>query len=545
MTDKKLRFAILARVSTVAQAQRGESLRHQVKVCTERVHVLGGVIPKAFGGIGGRYVSQEHSTLDEERKVLDRLIVDSGGEEWDGIILEHTDRLGRDNFKNKQFYNALRMNGNRFFTCTREFNLYSPSDRLQLGIEGEAAEFFGLMVAEKSIKNRMDRAARGLPSGGRYPFGRQFIWDNDRNGGHWEVDPDKAKMVKSVAAAFLKGESMETLARRNGMAINGLYRILQDHCGDHFTLKLKSRKFPDLKGDYRIECPRLLPDNVIEAVKARIAARRRQLKGHIKYKYLFKSILICEHCGRTFLGHTWPKPPYKKRYKHPYPADMRTKADRERAKTEPHCQAFGYIRAEVVEPPIMEAIFDTVGDKVKRQEAIFAAAGEPSEIRALQEQKATITKQMDAVKLKIKRLLDKVEAGVMKDDDIAQRMAEHKAAQGQLAAQMEKVEDQLAKIPTKEEIDSRVEVLEEQIRHSYLGTRKHFREMSFDDKKRLLDLLFVGAKVSDEGKKPGIYLKKTQWGISYLIRGIFKEPISDYLGKDAISNEITSRDKMQ
>ena len=116
------------------------------------------------------------------------------------------------------------------------------------------------------------------------------------------------------------------------------------------------------------------------------------------------------------------------------------------------------------------------------------------------------------MKGKIKRLLDAVESGSLDQGDITQRMAEHRLAKGTLEAQIEKIEDQLAKLPTREEVKSRAEAMEEEIKHTYLGSRGHLSEMSFEEKRRLLDLLFVNTTPDEGGKKPGIYLKRTRWG---------------------------------
>jgi hypothetical protein len=140
------------------------------------------------------------------------------------------------------------------------------------------------------------------------------------------------------------------------------------------------------------------------------------------------------------------------------------------------------------------------------------------------------------VKGKIKRLLDAVESGSLDQGDITQRMAEHRLAKGTLEAQIEKIEDQLSKLPTREEVKSRVEEMEGEIRHTYFGSKKRLSEMSFEEKRRLLDLLFVNTTPDEGGKKPGIYLKRTRWGVRYIIRGIFKEPITEIMDSGIIRN---------
>lgn len=60
------------------------------------------------------------------------------------------------------------------------------------------------------------------------------------------------------------------------------------------------------------------------------------------------------------------------------------------------------------------------------------------------------------------------------------------------------------------------------IEHSYLGTEEHFAEMSFEDKKRMLKVLFDGRDL--EGRRYGIYLEKKPGGeVHFTIRGNFPE----------------------
>jgi|MudIll2142460700_1097286.scaffolds.fasta_scaffold36410_3 hypothetical protein len=61
--------------------------------------------------------------------------------------------------------------------------------------------------------------------------------------------------------------------------------------------------------------------------------------------------------------------------------------------------------------------------------------------------------------------------------------------------------------------------MDEQIT-DYYGAKKSLSKMSFDDKKKLLDLLFVDAQVDREEKAPGIYLERMPWGTKYRILGL-------------------------
>ena len=117
-----LRFAPLIRVSTEAQAQKGESLRTQTAQIKQYVKSLKGTIPEYCW----KYSGQEHATPEYERAKLEQLLEDSSKDIFDAVIVCDASRWSRDNLQNKKGLEVLQTNGIRFFIGTTEFNLYTP-----------------------------------------------------------------------------------------------------------------------------------------------------------------------------------------------------------------------------------------------------------------------------------------------------------------------------------------------------------------------------------------------------------------------------------
>ena len=75
---------------------------------------MGGRIPESCW----KYSGQEHATPDQERAKMDMLLLDSGKDIFDAVIVADTSRWSRDNLKSKQGLKVLKANGIRFFVLT-------------------------------------------------------------------------------------------------------------------------------------------------------------------------------------------------------------------------------------------------------------------------------------------------------------------------------------------------------------------------------------------------------------------------------------------
>jgi DNA invertase Pin-like site-specific DNA recombinase len=148
MTSKQLRFAPLIRVSTESQERKGESLRTQREQILRYVKSLRGTIPEHCW----TYSGQEHATPDQERRILDELLKDAPHGLFDAVIVCDASRWSRDNRRSKVGLDILMKNSIRFFVGTVEYDLYSPEQRLFLGMATEINEFY---AASQNLKSHI------------------------------------------------------------------------------------------------------------------------------------------------------------------------------------------------------------------------------------------------------------------------------------------------------------------------------------------------------------------------------------------------------
>ncbi len=167
--SKPLRFAVLIRVSTEKQKQKGESLRTQESQTKDAVAQLGGTINRSYGG-------QEHATAGWERKQLDQLLEDAERPQrpFDAVMVTHPDRWSRDNVRSQTGLEALQGNGVRFFVLTQEQDLYDPTARLMLALAASIGSYQAGLQSKKSLETRIHKAKRGWPTCGKLPYGRTF-----------------------------------------------------------------------------------------------------------------------------------------------------------------------------------------------------------------------------------------------------------------------------------------------------------------------------------------------------------------------------------
>lgn len=168
MKDTKgLRFGALTRVSTETQAAKGESLLTQRKDIERSVKFLNGHVVEWYEG-------QEHATVNEDRKILDRVLEGAAKGDFNAFIVTGVDRLGRDTVVLKKCLRHLQRYKVALFINTQKQDLNNPETIFTLGIFGEVAELYGAQQARKSLLNRIERTKRGWHTAGSLPYGRKL-----------------------------------------------------------------------------------------------------------------------------------------------------------------------------------------------------------------------------------------------------------------------------------------------------------------------------------------------------------------------------------
>jgi len=506
MDEQPLRFAPLIRVSTEKQAARGESLRTQKKQIIQYVELLGGVIPEHCW----KYSGQEHATAEWERRKLNQLLTDSGRDLFDAVIVCDVSRWARDSKKSKEGTDILKKNGIRFYIGTSESDLYNPDHILFLCMATGFSEFQANTQSMKSITNRIERAKQGLPATGKWPSGRTFI------DGKWGIVTEFQNKILRAAEMIIGGTPLKQTSEVLGINRAGMRQTLLERCGDTWHQNFRADRFK-INESIPTKVPRLLPDDMIQAVKLRLQQNKTIFHGQIKNKYLLGRMILCGHCGNALFGQTSKGKQY---YRHA------------------NCAHFTNIPAAFVEDAVMVHLFSFFGNRAAMEKAIQAAIPDFGEIDKLETNKGEMDQEIKQIKTDRDRLLDLALKGVIEDSDLKEKMTRLRERESLLKDQIAGIKQKLCNIPSAETVGQKADLLKSHIESIY-SSGLEFAEMDFDEKRKLLQLAFTGQDPDET--RPGVYITKdgeNDW--SFEIKGVIPgTTIRDFLPLEAWrANEI-------
>jgi DNA invertase Pin-like site-specific DNA recombinase len=499
--NNPLRFAPIIRVSTEKQAMQGESLRTQKKQIIKCVDQWGGTIPDHCW----QYSGQEHATPEWERKKLDKLLADSDKDLFDAVICIDASRWSRDNRKSREGLDILRRNGIQFFVGTTEYDLYNPEHTFYLGISGELNEFQAKQQSLKSVLNRIEMAKRGIPVAGRLPSGRTF----DKKTEKWGIDREYQKKIELAADMYLDGHGLKNIAKMLKISRTNLRKTLLERCGDKTTVTFDVPRFK-IYESISIKIPPLLPQDTIDAIKAKMEANKTVHHAFIKNRYLMSRAILCGHCLRALYGDTRGANQY---YVHPKKTD---------------CKHFSKVPAAFIEDAVMVHLFTFFGNKSAMEEAIKSAVPDYSEIEKLKIHKIEMEQEIKKIQTAKDRLLDLAEKGAILESDIKERMTINREREYLLNAEIDSINTKLENVPSEKVIKRKADLLKCTIESIY-SSGLEFSRMSFEEKRKLIQIAFSGR--DHDGSRAGVYIKKdgaAEW--SFTIKGVFSgATISDYL----------------
>jgi DNA invertase Pin-like site-specific DNA recombinase len=493
---KRLRFAALVRVSTEQQEKTGESLATQRNQNERSVAHLGGVIVAWYGG-------QEHATPGYEKNEIDRLVTDSQKNLFDAVIVTDPDRWSRDNVSSQHGLDSFKRNEIKFFTGTQERDLFNQNDMLFLGMSAVIGRYFAANQKRKSIENRINRAKRGIPTGGKLPYGRIFERTENRQDGKWKIDTEKQRLIKDAAKRYLAGGAIVDLAAEYGMNASNLHKILVKVSGSVWQLEFDSDEL-NIHETVPMTIPPLLDENTIVAIHAKIEANRTFTHGHIKHRYLFARMISCAHCGYAMFGQTNHNG--KRYYRHAHAA-----RDREC----PGAIKKAWISADVIENAVMRHLFEMFGNPSAVQKAIQKATPDSEKMRELVGRQNSIADDLKKIEQARTRILDLVEKDVISEKDAFKKLTELKEREAKLNEERARLIDELAHVPSSEdvrkfsqEIGGRIlQYTNATLQAKIMHLNEVFEEMPYDEKRELCQKVFGGKTV--EGKRMGVWMS---WG---------------------------------
>jgi hypothetical protein len=216
-------------------------------------------------------------------------------------------------------------------------------------------------------------------------------------------------------------------------------------------------------------------------------------------------MIFCGHCGYALFGQFNNK---KKYYRHPQQRG---------------CKNLSIIPADIIDDAVVAHLFETFGDRVKMEQAAKDAIPDLREAKLLKAQLRKNNKELEKINRAKNNLLDKVEKDIIEDEDLRDRFQRHKERENLIKSENETIQYKLSSIPTEREITLKTQLLL-RTKQSYYFTEKHLNEMTFENKRELLQNIFSGTDT--DGKRFGVYVEKKSKDVwIYQVKGVLIDEV--------------------
>jgi len=460
MAKKKLRFAALIRVSTDKQEKQGESLRTQRRDQEQAIKVCEGVVAEWFGG-------QEHATPGWEHSEVERLIQYCENGHANAVMVHHADRWSRDNAASKRGLERLKQSGVRFFVLGIEYDLHDPTARFYLGISAEIGEYQAATQKKKSLENRIARAKRGVPTGGKLPYGRTFHKATET----WDVDPEKKAFIEEVAKRYLAGESMEKLAAEYGVNHPNLNKTLMQRCGPQWEVVFKpdGMVVRDKPLVVPMAVPELLPARLRDALRKHSRANKTYQHGVIKHEHLLRRVVFCAHCGHAMFGQENKGNRYYRHRNKACPCPLQS------------------VPADVLEETVMLHLWAAFGNAARLAAAVDAARPDKEKQEQYMQQRQRVVGELDKLKRGRERVLALVANGTIREDEAIEQLGKSNRKLEQLTNDRERLDAALRDAPDPEVTRQRAEAVA-----AVVAGHGGYEAMTYEEKRQLVEMVFGG-----------------------------------------------------
>ena len=453
------RAAGYIRVSTVAQAEEGESLDVQRESINQFCKKEGYELVEIYAdeGISGGNV--------KDRFALLQCIDDAKKGEFSKVIIHRLSRFGRNARELLENNETLVQANIELHSISENIDFGNKYGKAMLGMFAVMAELDREIIRETNLEGRISKAKKKIPTAGKYPYGRTY----DGKAGKWVLDKEAKQKIEYVVEEYLAGGQLFELAKTIPMSLNNLYTTLKDKCGDTWRIEFEGHE------PIEFEIPRLLEDDVIEKVRERLSFNHKYNRKDIK-TYLLSGFIRCEACGRSLTGQT-----QKQKYSYYiHPGARHT-----------GCDAFTTIPLEPIEHAVFETIIENFADVPSFEKAIADSLPNEEYRKTL---KSNIEHKEQQLK-RVKRDLDKLVEAYL-DETLEKSTIKNK--EQELLKIKESIENQLPieqkhykSLPDINTVKEEADLRRRRLLEKYSGEQR-LQNMTFEDKRLLLHWLFDG-----------------------------------------------------
>ena len=329
VTTMTMRAAIYARYSS--ENQRAASIDDQIEICRRHIASLA-------WEMGAVFTDAAVSGASAFRPGLSALAAAAERREFDVLVCESLDRLGRNLADVARFYDRLEFLG----IGLHGVSTGGPITRVHIGLLGTMAQLQLSDLRDKTRRGLLGRVRAGRSAGGlAYGYAAVPPAPGSSEAGERRIIQEEAEIVRRIFRAFAAGESPRQIARQlnaegvpgpggrpwgdttirgqaargTGILNNTLYvgRLEWNRCSyvkDPSTGRRVARVNPE-RARERTEVPalRIVDEALWRTVKQRQAALRETvgptpsgaaLNDARRTRFLLSGLLVCASCGGGF-----------------------------------------------------------------------------------------------------------------------------------------------------------------------------------------------------------------------------------------------------
>src|SRR5215831_8067273 len=194
-----MRAVIYARFSS--DLQRDESIEDQVEVCRREVERQGWTVTKV-------YADRAQSGASRFRPQYQQMIADAERRQFDVLVCEALDRLGRKLADIADLHDRLSFSGVKIHTVAT-----GPVTQLHIGMLGTMAQLYLSDLREKVWRGQLGRARQGRIPGG-VAYGYEGVAERDTSGaGRRRIKDAEAAIVRQIFQDYAAGVGPRTIAK--------------------------------------------------------------------------------------------------------------------------------------------------------------------------------------------------------------------------------------------------------------------------------------------------------------------------------------------
>ena len=279
-----IRAAIYIRVSTDAQAKKGDSMDEQLETCTNYIDNNESMV------LQGVYIDDGISGQKLNRGDFSRLIQNVRAGEVDFIIFTKLDRW----FRNLRHYlntqDILEKNGVNWLAVSQPYyDTSTPQGRAFIAQSMTFAELEAQNDSERILSVFDYKYRHGEVLSGKTPLGYRIV---DKH-----LQPDESAPVALDIFEFYS---------RTG-ALNATILYLENRYGivmSQANLKkaiLTNTKYIGVFRDNLEYCPAIVPRDLFDDVQRKL---EYNVKSSQRYPYIFSGLVVCARCGHACSGFT-------------------------------------------------------------------------------------------------------------------------------------------------------------------------------------------------------------------------------------------------